>query len=107
MIVCDVVRYGLNHVRLLWQAYGVWPKTAPQTDGLTITHLGRSPSDLESAACAECRANVWTTERGPYVAGYDTGMVYSYYCYDCYFVHRHRNGLEEVAGERSISFPAL
>ena len=93
--VRDAVRYGLGHVRSFWQANGVWPETTPQADGLTVAYSGPSPNNLESAACAECEANVWTTERGPYVADYD-----------CYFAHRHRNELEEVAGEQSVSFPA-
>ncbi|ESP86868.1 hypothetical protein K933_17332 [Candidatus Halobonum tyrrellensis G22] len=104
--VRDTVRYGLGHVRSFWQAHGVWPETTPQADGVTVTYSGPSPSDLESAACTECETNVWTTERGPYVAEYDTGAVCGYCCYDCYFTHRQQNGLEEVAGERSVSFPS-
>ena len=50
----------------------MWSETTPEADGLTVAYSGPSPSDLESAACVECGANVWTTERGPYVAEYDT-----------------------------------
>ena len=103
--VRDVVRYGLDHVRSFWQAHGVWPETTLQADELSIVYSGPSPNDLESAACAECRANIWTTKRGPYVAEYDTGAVCGYCCYQCYFTHRQQNGLEEVAGEQSVSFP--
>jgi hypothetical protein len=49
--------------------------------------------------------NVWTTERAPFVAEYDTGAICGYCSYDCYFTHRHRNRLEEVAGEQSVYFP--
>ena len=94
----DAVRYGLDHVRSFWQAHGVWPEITPQANELIVTYSGPSLSDLESAVCAKCGANVWTTERGLYVAEYDTSIVCGYCCYDCYFTHRHRNGLEEVAG---------
>ena len=100
--VRDAVQYGLDHVRSFWQAHGVWPETTPQADG---DLSGPSPSDRESAACADCGANVWTIDCGPYVAEYDTGAVCGYCCYECYFTHRQQNGLEEVAGEQSVSFP--
>ncbi|ERG99990.1 MAG: hypothetical protein J07HQX50_01144 [Haloquadratum sp. J07HQX50] len=29
---------------------------------------GPSPTDLDSAVCTECEANVWTTRRGPFIA---------------------------------------
>ena len=84
----------------------MWPETAPQADGLTVAYSGPSPSDLESAGCSDCRANIWASERGPYVAEYDTGVICGYCCYKCYFTHRQRNRLEEVAGEQSVSFPS-
>ena len=72
---------------------------------MTVTYSGSSPSNLESAVCADCGSNVWTSERGPYIAEYDTGAVCGYCCYGCYFTHRQRNQLEEVAGEQSIWVP--
>ena len=103
--VRDAVRHGLGHVRSFWQANGVWPETTPEADGLTVAYSGPSPSDLNSAACVECGSNVWMSQRGPYVAEYDTGTICGYCSYDCYFSHRHRNNLEEFAGEQSIYFP--
>ena len=50
--------------------------------------------------------NVWRIRRGPFVAEYDTGAVCGYCSYECYFTHRYRNNLEELAGEQSIYFPS-
>ncbi|WP_135827116.1 DUF6610 family protein [Halorussus ruber] len=99
------VRHGLARIREFWQAQGVWPESTPQEDGRKIAYQGPSPDDIESAACTECGTNVWTTERGPYVAEYDTGEICGYCSYDCYFSHRHRNNLEELAGEQSVYLP--
>ncbi|AWB28407.1 DUF6610 family protein [Halococcoides cellulosivorans] len=106
LTVRKTVRHSLGQVRGFWKHHGVWPETTPQEDDLTVTYEGPSPSDLDSAACTECGSNVWTSERGPYVAEYDTGALCGYCSYDCYFAHRHRNNLEEVAGEQSVSFPS-
>jgi hypothetical protein len=54
---------------------------------------------------AECGTNVWRTRRGPYVAEYDTGRICGYCGYECYFGHRHRDTLEEIAGEQSVYLP--
>jgi hypothetical protein len=78
--------------------FGVWPESTPQDDGLDIKYEGPRPADLERAACTECGMNVWRARRGPYVAEYDTGAICGYCSYECYFSHRHRNNLEEIAG---------
>ncbi|WP_254538735.1 DUF6610 family protein [Halomarina litorea] len=102
--VRSLVRQSLARVREFWNAHGVWPASTPWTDG-AVDYRGPSLSDLESAACTECSANIWTTERGPYVVEYDTGAVCGYCSYNCYFDHRHRNHLEELAGEQSVVVP--
>ena len=99
------VRHSLSRVRDFWQAHGIWPESTPSADGFALEYQGPSPDDLENSACTECGANVWTTERGPFVAEYDTGMICGYCSYDCYFTHRHQNQLEEVAGDQSVYFP--
>jgi hypothetical protein len=83
----------------------VWPETTPQDKGLSVEYEGPSPADLEDAACTECGANVWRTRHGPYLAEYDTGAICGYCSYECYFSHRHRNNLEEIAGEQSVYLP--
>jgi hypothetical protein len=103
--VRKTVRHSLGRIREFWQAHGVWPESTPQESGIHIEYVGPSPSDLESAACTECSANIWTTERGPYVAEYGTGELCGYCSYECYFAHRHRNNLEEFAGEQSVYLP--
>ncbi len=103
--VRKTVRHGLARIREFWQTQGIWPESTPQEDEPKIAYQGPSPGDIESAACTECGANVWTTERGPYVAEYDTGDICGYCSYDCYFTHRHRNHLEELAGEQSVYLP--
>jgi hypothetical protein len=105
MTIRKTVRCSLAKVREFWQARGVWPESTTQEDGVELEYRGPAPSDIESAACAECGVNVWTTERGPYVAEYDTGDICGYCSYDCYFTHRHRNQLEELVGEQSVYFP--
>ncbi len=70
-----------------------------------LEYEGPTPSDLSSAACAACGANVWITNRGPFVAEYDTGEIYGYCSYDCYFEHRTQNRLEEIVDERSVFMP--
>lgn len=105
MTIRKTVRYSLAKVREFWQARGVWPESTTKEDGVEFEYRGPSPSDIESAACTECDVNVWTTERGPYVAEYDTGDICGYCSYDCYFTHRHRNQLEELVGEQSVYFP--
>jgi len=105
MTIRKTVRCSLAKVREFWQARGVWPESTTKEDGVEFKYRGPSPSDIESAACTECDVNVWTTERGPYVAEYDTGDICGYCSYDCYFTHRHRNQLEELVGEQSVYFP--
>jgi hypothetical protein len=105
LTVRKTVRHSLGRIREFWQQHGIWPETTPQEDDITVAYEGPSPSALDSAACVECGSNVWTTERGPYVAEYGTGEICGYCSYDCYFSHRHRNNLEELAGEQSVSFP--
>jgi hypothetical protein len=61
--------------------------------------------DVDSPATTECGTNVWRTRRSPYVAEYDTGAICGYCSYECYFNHRHRNNLEEIAGEHSVYLP--
>jgi hypothetical protein len=104
--VRKTVRHSLSRLKEFWRAHGVWPDSTPQADGTELTYSGPMPGDIESAACTECRANVWTTDRGPYVAEYDTGAVCGYCCYECYFSHRDRNNLEEIAGDRSVYIPS-
>ena len=41
----------------------------------------------------------------PVLAEYDTGAICGYCSYECYFSHRHRNNLEEIAGEQSVYLP--
>jgi hypothetical protein len=103
--VRKTVRHSLARVREFWKSHGVWPDSTPQHDSLEVEYEGPSPGDLDGAACTECEANVWTTQRGPFVAEYDTGAVCGYCSYDCYFAHRHRNNLEEIAGEQSVYLP--
>ena len=103
--VRKTVRHSLAKVREFWQAHGVWPESTLQDVGVEYAYRGTSPSDIECPACSECSMNVWSTERGPYVAEYDTGDLCGYCSYDCYFTHRHRNQLEELAGEQSVYFP--
>lgn len=88
-----------------WKAHGIWPETTPQDEGLHIEYGGPTPAGLGQAACTECGANVWRTRRGPYVTEYGTGAVCGYCRYECYFTHRHRNNLEEIAGEQSVYIP--
>ncbi|ODR80188.1 hypothetical protein BG842_02840 [Haladaptatus sp. W1] len=99
------VRHSLSRVRDFWQAHGIWPESTLQADGFGLEYHGPTPDDLENSACTECGTNVWTTERGPFVAEYDTGVICGYCSYDCYFTHRHQNQLEEVAGDQSVYFP--
>ncbi|WP_423998263.1 DUF6610 family protein [Halorubrum trapanicum] len=103
--VRKTVRHSLVRVRDFWQQHGVWPESTPEDEGLTVGYEGPSPADLEDAACTECGTNVWRTRRGPYVAEYDTGAICGYCSYECYFSHRHRNNLEEIAGEQSVYLP--
>jgi len=103
--VRKTVRYSLSRLKSFWQAHGVWPDSTPQEDGIELTYSGPTPGDIEGAACTECSTNVWTTERGPFVAEYGTGEICGYCSYECYFSHRHRNNLEEIAGEQSVYLP--
>jgi hypothetical protein len=103
--VRKTVRHSLARLKAFWQSHGVWPDATPHDDTLEIEYEGPSPTDLDSAACTDCGANVWTTRRGPFVAEYDTGDTCGYCSYECYFSHRHRNNLEEIAGEQSVYFP--
>ena len=103
--VRKTVRHSLARLKEFWQAQGVWLESTPQDDSFEIEYEGPSPGDLDGAACTECEANVWMTQRGPFVAEYDTGALCGYCSYDCYFAHRHRNNLEEVAGEQSVYLP--
>ena len=103
--VRKTVRHSLAHLKEFWQAQGVCPESTPQDDSFEIEYEGPSPGDLDGAACTECEANVWTTQRGPFVAEYDNGALCGYCSYDCYFAHRHRNNLEEVTGEQSVYLP--
>jgi len=99
--VRKTVRHSLARVREFWRAHGIWPETTPQE--LVVEYEGPSPADLEQAACTECRTNVWRTRHGPYVAECDTGAICGYCSYEC--CHRHRNNLEEIAGEQSVYLP--
>ncbi|MDB9234631.1 hypothetical protein PN419_14695 [Halorubrum ezzemoulense] len=103
--VRKTVRHSLARIKAFWHSHGVWPDSTLHNDTLEIEYEGPSPTDLESAACTDCGANVWTTRRGPFVAEYDTGALCGYCSYDCYFAHRHRNTLEEIAGEQSVYLP--
>ena len=105
MTVRKTLRHGLGRVRDFWQTHGVWPDATPQSNGLELAYQPPSPGDIESAACTLCGGNVWTRERGPYIAEYDTGDICGYCSYECYFTHRHRNRLAEVAGEQSVYVP--
>ena len=98
------MRHSLGCIYDFWNAHGVWPESTPQDEGLHIEYEGPTPTDLESAACTECGADVWRTRCGPSVAEYDTGAVCGYCSYECYFTHRHRNNLKEIAGEQSVYF---
>ncbi|UTF55903.1 DUF6610 family protein [Natronosalvus rutilus] len=103
--VRETVRHGLARLKMFWQSQGVWPDSPPHANTFEIEYKGPSPTDLDDAACTECGANVWTTRRGPFVAEYDTGDLCGYCSYECYFLHRHRNHLEEIAGDQSVYFP--
>jgi len=103
--VRKTVRHSLARVREFWNAHGIWPESTPQDGEQDVEYGGPSPADLKQAACTECGANVWRTRRGPYVAEYDTGAICGYCCYECYFAHRHRNNLEEIAGKQSVYLP--
>ena len=102
--VRKTVRHSLGHLKAFWQAHGIWPDTTPDADS-QIEYEGPSPMNLDEASCTNCGGNVWTSRRGPFVAEYDTGAVCGYCSYDCYFTHRQRNNLEEIAGEQSVYFP--
>ncbi|GAD52475.1 hypothetical protein MBEHAL_1235 [Halarchaeum acidiphilum MH1-52-1] len=104
--VRETVRQSLKQTREFWQTHGVWPRSSPNETGLAVEYRGPTTSDLESAACERCGANIWTITRGPSVVEYDTSAVLGYCSYDCYFTHRQRNYLEELAGEQSVVFPA-
>ena len=99
------MRHSLARVREFWKSHGIWPETTPQDGELHIEYGGPTPANLEQAACSECGANVWTTRRSPFVAEYDSGALCGYCSYECYFSHRHRNNLEEIAGEQSVYIP--
>ncbi len=103
--VRKLVRHSLGQIKAFWQAHGIWPETEPHDQSVPLQYEGPTPSDLESAACAVCEANVWTTNRGPAVAEYDTGEVCGYCSHDCYFEHRTQNRLEEAVDERSVFIP--
>jgi len=103
--VQKTVRHSLARIREFWETHRVWPESTPQGDRVTIEYEEPRPADLERAACTECGTNVWRTRRGPYVAEYDTGTNCGYCSYECYFNHRHRNNLEEIAGEQSVYLP--
>ncbi|QGX93316.1 hypothetical protein EI982_00245 (plasmid) [Haloplanus rallus] len=103
--VRKTVRHSLARIREFWQSHGIWPETTPEDAGLHFEYEGPSPADLENGACTECGANVWRTRRGPFVAEYDTGAVCGYCSFECYFTHRHRKDLEEIAGEQSVYIP--
>ena len=107
MTIRKTVRCSHAKVREFWQARGVWPEPTAQEDDVEFEYRGLSPSNIESAACTECDVSVWTTERGPFVAEYDTGEICGYCSYDCYFTHRQQNQLEELAGEESVYFPPV
>ena len=103
--VRKTVRHSLARLKEFWTSHGIWPDSTPQDDSFEIEYEGPAPSDLDGAACTECGANVWTTRRGPFVAEYDSGALCGYCSYECYFSHRHRNNLEEIAGEQSVYIP--
>jgi hypothetical protein len=94
-----------GETREFWKSHGIWPETTPLDDGLHIEYGGPTPGDLKQAACTECGSNVWRTRSSPFVAEYDTGAICGYCSYECYFTHRHRNNLEEIAGEQSVYIP--
>ena len=103
--VRKTVRHSLARLNEFWTSHGIWPDSTPQDDSFEIEYEGPAPSDLDGAACTECRANVWTTRRGPFVAEYDSGALCGYCSYECYFSHRHRNNLEEINGDQSVYIP--
>jgi len=105
LTVRKTVRHSLGRIREFWQNHRVWPESTRLDDSRHVEYEGPTPTDLKSATCAECGANVWRTRRGPFVAEYDTGDCCGYCSYECYFSHRHRNNLEEIAGEQSVYFP--
>jgi len=100
--VRKTVRHSLARLKKFWQSHGVWPESTPQSGSFEVEYESPSPSDLDGTDCTECGANVWRTCRGPYIAEYDTGAICGYCSYECYFSHRHRNNLEEIAGEQSV-----
>lgn len=104
--VRTLVRHSLSRIKAFWHTQGMWPETTPVDDNWDGDIHCRSPtsSDLDSAACSECGANIWTTDCGPFIAEYDTGEVVGYCSYACYFEHRTRNHLEELCGEQSVFF---
>ncbi|WP_408960534.1 DUF6610 family protein [Natrinema sp. 74] len=103
--VRKTVRHSLACLKAFWQSHGGWPDSTPHDDTHEVEYEDPSPTDLDSAACTDCGANVWTTRCAPFVAEYDTGALCGYCSYECYFSHRHRNNLEEIAGEQSVYFP--
>ncbi|MDS0243764.1 MULTISPECIES: DUF6610 family protein [unclassified Haloferax] len=105
--VRKTVRHGLGQVRKFWETQGVWPESQSREGPDNFVYNGPVPTDLTTEACADCETNVWKTERGPYVAEYDTGTVCGYCSYDCYFTHRHQNNLEELDGEQSVYIPSV
>ncbi|WP_282352279.1 DUF6610 family protein [Haloferax volcanii] len=104
LTVRATVRHGLGHVRSFWESQGVWPEGPTEYAGQT-QYQPPTPADLHSSTCVECKDDVWTGPRGPFVAEYDTGDVCGYCCYDCYFTHRTQNHLEEVMDEASVYIP--
>ncbi len=103
--VRKLVRHSLGRIKAFWQAQGIWPETQLHDEDVDLEYEGPTPSDLSSAACGACGANVWTTDRGPFVAEYDTGEICGYCSYDCYFEHRTQNRLEEIVDGRSVFMP--
>lgn len=95
------MRHSLGQIKAFWQIHGVWPEMGPHDDSVSLQYEGPTPSNLESAACSACEANVWTTLHSPVVAECDTGEICGYCSNDCYFEHRTRNQLEEIV-KRSV-----
>nr|WP_303647912.1 DUF6610 family protein [Haloarchaeobius amylolyticus] len=105
MTIRKTVRHSLGRVRTFWESQGVWPESTSPAERHRIEYQGPSPDDLRSDTCSECGGSVWSSDRAPYVAEYDTGDICGYCNYDCYFSHRHQNRLEEIVDERSVYLP--
>ncbi len=59
--VRKLVRHSLDRIKVFWESQGIWTETRLHNENITLEYEGPTLSDLSSAACAACGANIWTT----------------------------------------------